>query len=693
MTREEAIRQLEKINAQLDANRVVQNVQGGPAGAFVNPGGAGTTVTGERPPVLPPEKGGLQKVSEFAVPAGMAMVGASRAVAATAPLAAEASAVSPLLGGAVTVGSAMAGAYAGGAGGSLTMDGAKRALNLPGAPDSFDEAMQTAAGEGSDQMWGELWGQGAGKVLSGLSPYRRAVGEESANLFKQQATRLRSAYEEIAGSPLMENKRTWWNPMRWKKPASELDDAAVVSRLEAQGLDPEAARKVALTGGLLPSRIENSTFSKLWGIVSNSKTAIDPKVTLYNEARTKLMSEAALQDLGTSFTKMVPPEQLGEVIHGALNKQFDVLTGARQLASNAIGFNVPAGTKFDVSALKKAMPADIAGGGLLNMAPDRLTWENVQGIRSNLGKMAHDGDLSDVARGQAKWLADRLDERVTAGLKDVDPRLAKQYKAFAKSDDAIHAEGYNDKFVLGMLKENPGGMRAYADKIIKSADVGNFQKLERAMSKVEGGEQIMANLRGSISDKIVGAAAPNGTLQPHKLMGVLGTESKGYGRYFFNSTMGPEYIQNWDNFAKVMDTVNDAAHKAGNAIGGVRGIATAGTTYGAISNMFHGGGSAMDYAYIATALGAPTVISKALTSTTHAKILMKVAENVAAGRNPKTTARLAARVLEYADMAPEDWLKGWGVLPQEQEDFARMRQQAMQGQPPPLTGGQPMPTM
>jgi len=87
------------------------------------------------------------------------------------------------------------------------------------------------------------------------------------------------------------------------------------------------------------------------------------------------------------------------------------------------------------------------------------------------------------------------------------------------------------------------------------------------------------------------------------------------------------------------------------------------------------------------------VISKALTSTTHAKILMKVAENVAAGRNPKTTARLAARVLEYADMAPEDWLKGWGVLPQEQEDFARMRQQAMQGQAPPLTGGQPLPTM
>jgi len=686
---EKAALKIEKLRADLEKLKI-PNVQGGPAGAFLSGEGAGATGE-ELPPALPEEKGLGQKVAEVGVPMAASMYGAAQGARMVSPLAAGATAVAgPWAGGAVTVAGAAAGAYAGAGTGSLTVDGAKRALNLPGAPDSIDEYFENAKTAGSDAAWGEVWGQVAGVPLSKISPYRRAVDPESAALFEKQATRLRSAYERLSGTSIKE--RAWYNPMRMtgKYIAPELDDAAS-RNLIAQGVDPEAARSVAMSKGLIPSEIEESTFSRMWGFVSNSQTVVKPEMHVYNLARSKLMTEAALQDVGTSLTKMVPPEQVGELVHGALNGRIDTLTGGRRLAMNAVGFNIPSSTRFDLGPLKKVMPAGVAGEEMVRGLPDTMPWDTVQELRQNIGKMVHDDTLDNVARGQAKWLAERIDERVMAGLET--PGLKKQYRLFTQHDDAINAEGYNTALVQGLLRENPAGMRAYANKIINKNDVGNYKKLERSLVNAPGGPEILADIRGNISERFLSGAVKDGVVQPEKVVLALGTEARGQGKYFLTATLGPEYARNWRDYAHVMDTVNDAARKAGHALGGARSLATAGTTLASISNLYRGTGSAMDALYMATAMASPVVVAKALTSTTQAKILQKVAVNVAAGRNPKTTARLAMRLCEYAGYGPEDFFKGQGVLPSEQAANMNQLEQQMRGNLVPATGGAPTPAM
>jgi hypothetical protein len=684
--KEKAALKLEALRAKLEALKI-PNVQGGPAGAFVNPGGAGSTGE-DMPPAIPSQEKGLgQEIAEFGVPAATSMYGAYRGAQAVAPLAAGATAVvGPWGGAAVTTAGAVAGAYGGGATGSLTIDGAKRALNLPGAPDAIDEYFANAKQAGSDAAWGEVWGQAIGLPLSKISPYRRAVDPESAALFDQQATRLRSAYERLSGTSMKE--RAWYNPMRVIKGqwAADLDEPAT-RRLIAQGVDPEAARSVALTGGLIPSEIEETSFSRMWGMVSNSKSVVNPDMHVYNQARTKLITEAALEDVGTSMTKMLPPEQVAEVVHGTLNGRVDTLTAGRRLSANAVGFNIPDSTRFNLGPLKKVMPAGIAGEDIVRGMPDNLPWYAVQEMRQNIGKMAHDELLDDIQRGQAKWLADRIDERVIADLPTKN--LQKQYREFTKHDDAINAEGFNTAFVRGLLKENPAGMKAYANKIINSTDVGNYRKLERALTNSPGGPEILADIRGNISERFLSGAVKNGVIQPEKVILNLGTEARGQGRYFLKATLGPEYAQNWHDYSKVMDTVNDAARKSGHALGLTRSAAT----LGSVASLYKGGVNATDALYIGTAMYAPVLVAKVLTSPAQTKILMKVAANVAAGRNPKTTARLAMRLAEYAGYGPEDFFKGQGVLPSEQAASQEQLEKSMRGDLMPATGGAPTPVM
>lgn len=678
MTREQAMKELEEINKKLDAERTMD--PRGPAGAFSEP-----VVMGDRPPAAPAEPTTMQSVGEALIPSAASMAGGVAGARAVAPVAAMMP--HPALKVGTEVLGAVAGAGLAGAGADLTVQGVKKTLGLPGAPDSIDEALNMSLKRGSDEAMGEVWGQGIGAATSKLLPFRKAVTPESAELFKTQGDRLRAAYESIGGAPLMEETRAIYNPMRWLQPVgSELEDHAVVKRLKAAGVDPEAARKVALGGGMQPSEIDNSTFSKLWGITENTKVSPDLK---YDVARSKLMHVASLEDLGTKFADQIPPEKVGQVVSGALQGRFDTLNAARRVAMNAIDDELPDMQMVILQGLKKRMPKDLAGGELVQGLPDAVSFGGVQDARMKLGSMLHDTRLDPTQKAQVGWLIDRLDGATRDSL---PAELKGRFQKWTDADREANRGTFDNAFVRGLLQKEPIA-RKYANTIINNADAESFGKLETALRGAPDGEKIIGQVKGAIGDRFLSAASKDGVLQPAKLHLALGTEAKGYGKHFLNATMGPDYVKNLEGFATSMDTINDAAKRAGHFVGMGRGVLTLAAASNGLRNVYNGQMSSTDALTVAAALFAPTAVSKMLTSRTAGKLLTKAAENVAAGRNPRTTARLAGRALELAGLDTDTVLGGMGILPQEQAASAQQQMNVVQGQAPPMTGGAPTPVM
>jgi len=670
---------------------------------------------GKQTPVVPEGKSGMQKFVEVAAPIATTMVGATQAAEAAAPLAAR---VPTPMGKAIVVGgAAVAGAAAAGMGTELTMQGVQAAMGLPGAPDSIDDAYRRTLTAGLGEGQSELIGRTVlGPVTSVITPFRRAMNPESAEVLKTMANRVRAAYEEIGGAPLVEETRRWWSLGRILEPLkTELADDAVFKRLTDAGLDPLVARKVAITGGASPSRLDTSITSKFWDRVSGSKMVPDEA---YEQARGKLLHYATLNDLGTTFADQLPPEKLGKAVIAALNGRFDTLNAVRQEAMNTLTDKLPTGLKLDISDLRQSMgatksvkgpsgttlsgfpkgPASKQPGATVILGlPDNVSFDDLQTARATLGNMSRDRRTYDAAaRAELKQRIVELDNATRDAL---PARFRSTFRKWTRADDDINKAGFDGYLVRGMLHKEENAL-LYANKIIDNADAENFAKLEMALRGTPDGARIVGQVKGAIAERFFQqSVSSQGILQPSMLHTALGTSTQGYGKYFLEATLGPEYVRTLHRYIDAMNTVDRAVAKAGSTAR--VGLTLAGTISGVTGLMRGSPGIATGGGFytLAAVLFSPAVVSKALTNTTASKLLVKTAENVAAGRNPMTTARLAARILNELGLTPEaaiSTLTDKAVTPRQQASAMVQRQMVSPGgvptgQPLPMTGGAPLP--
>jgi hypothetical protein len=706
--RERALAKLAEIDAQLEAERTMD--PRGPAGAFSEP-----IYTTDKPPVITEGKGSLQKAVEFGVPIATTMYGAAKGAEMIAPIASK---VPTPMGKAVVLGGgAVAGAALAGAGTEMTLQGVQATMGLPGAPDSIDDAYRRTLAAGMGEGQAELIGRTViGPVTSAITPFRRAMTPESADVLKTMANRVRAAYEEIGGKPLVEETRRLWNPGRILEPLeTELKDSAVYKRLRDAGLDPEVARRVAITGGAVPSRLDTSITSKFWDRVSGSKMVPDEA---YEQARGKLLHYATLNDLGSSFADQIPPEQMGKVVTAALSGRFDTLNAVRQTAMNTLDEKLPVGLKLDISDLRKTMGATASvkgpsgttisgfpkgpaskqpGAKIILGLPDNASFADIQTARATLGNMARDTRQfpDPAARLELRQRIVELDNATRDGL---PPRYRSTFRKWTRADDDINKAGFDAHFVEGLLHKEENAYRV-AKSIIDNKSVDDFGRLEVALKGTQNGPRILGQVKSAIADQFFKeSVSSGGILQPSQLHTALGNNTLGYGKYFLESTLGPEYVRTLHKYIEAMGTVDKAVQKAGSATR--VGLTLAGTVAGVTGLMRGVPGTTTGSGFLTavTVLFSPAVVSKALTNTAASKLLVKTAENVAAGRNPKTTARLAARVLDYIGMTPEAALASITNVPATpRQQAAGMVQQGVvgqgvpTGQPLPMTGGTPLP--
>jgi hypothetical protein len=706
--RQRALKELAEIDAEL--NQIGQTTP--PAGVGAGGPTAGTYRTQPEPlqtPVVPEIKGTAQKVTEFAAPIAASMYGAKKGMQIAAPVAAIVP--SPVGKAVVLGGAAIAGATTAGAGADLSLSAIKYSMGLPGAPDSFDEALQSASGAAYEQGAGELIGRTViGPAVTRISPFRRAMTPESAELMKSTANRIRATYEEIGGKPLVEDTRRWWNPGRIAVPLeTELKDNAVYDRLRAAGLEPEVARKVAITGGAVPSRLDATITSRYWEQVSGSQMVADEA---YERARAKLLHYSTLKDLGSSFADSLPPEKMGEAVIGAVSGRFDTLNGMRDLAMHTLETKLPKDLKLDISGLRKSLgaPRTVAGPAGMTIAgpmgpgatrkganliiglPDKVSFGDLNTQRTALATMSRDKNIPPPIRDDIK----RMIVEVDNATRDALPvRMRGHFRKWTNADDEVNKAGFDSWFVEGMLHKEENA-RAVAERIIRNKDAKNFAKLEDALGNTTDGKRIIGQVRSSVADRFfAGSVNKNGVLQPNMLATALGTETKGYGKYFLEATLGDDYVKSLNRYIKSMQTIDEATAKMGNVIRG--GATMTGVAFG-VNSLLRGAPGVMGAtvpATITAALFSPAVVAKALTHPQASKLLVKVAENVAAGRNPMTTSRIAGRVLEMTGFTPEQVFGGAPVTPRAQA--AEIVQRGVigggvpTGQPLPMTGGTPLP--
>jgi len=629
------------------------------------------------PPAVPPSASTTQNVLESTARIAGPIAGSIGAQSLAAETAAAATAISPPLGAAVYTGAAILGAGLGGAGTSLTLDAARKGLGLPGAPDSFDDWVHGASAAGMEEAYNETWSQGIGSVMTRLAPWRRFMTTESAEWMKEHGRRLREVYESIAQHPIMEDTRKWYSPYRlFTSAETELDKSWVVKNLEEEGLDPRTARNVAVTNGLLPSKIPNSTFRKFEGVMATSALTPD---ALYNTNRSILARASLIEDLGIKYADVLPREELGRAIHGALNDEFKLLTAARDEAMHGIEMNIwnnsslqlnpkalTVAQQIDYSKLKNLANRrnpDSAATKLINQLNTGSTFGQGQVIRNSLNEIAQNLDANDKERKLAAWYIERLDQATEKGLPSVPRQM---YRKWSDADNEIYSKQYKSAYVHGLFHQVEPVAKEFADTIIDLGDAQSLKRLEIAVKDTPNGQQIIDSVRGHIKNSAISGAVDMGeVINPKKLPKILGQWDAGYTKEFLNATLGREYGDNLRKYTKVMNLIDDTAASTSQALSWGR-VMTYGTLTTSLANFlglanytqtgFAGVGT------LAITMFAPEVVNKILSSKTASRFMLKAAENVAKGYAPKYTTRLAVRALNEVGLSPEELLRKYGLL-------------------------------
>jgi hypothetical protein len=538
--------------------------------------------------------------------------------------------------------------------------------------DSFSQSLDRGFDAAKDYSLAEFWGRVNSGVV-GVVGFRPRITPESMANMEQQKNRFRAIYEKTAGTPLLEDPRSYWNPMRYVKPMStELDDTQVVKRLKAAGYDPEVARSLAINGGAMGDLLDNSLYESLQRMVGNSKASRN-----VNATRGQMMQDG-IRDLGSQWGSVLPPEDIGKAVYKAVKGDFSTLAATRQLGMNSIDSALAPDFKFRGKWLKAGVK-DLGGPeGLVAGLSDTPTFMEVQQARENLGAIMHDETRTAAERAVAAAQAKRLDQKVRNQL---PPGIRDDYRSWAGADDEINRRQFNQKFVQGLMT-NPKSFKAYANQILAKGDLTNFKQFEAA-----AGPQLADQVRANIWDRVTnGAVEQGGVMRPDLMRSQLYAQGK-YGKTFLEGVMGKKVVVDYEGFASAMEKLNDKAHQMGMGAIGTGKIATVSGMVNVIENAFKGKLGGPNTQLVAAMLGVPAITSRILASPTATKWAIKIAQETAKGTNPARVSRATGYLMTAAGLDPGDILAHAGVqVPQPFQTAGQLSRQIGFGPMGPQTG-------
>jgi hypothetical protein len=550
-------------------------------------------------------------------------------------------------------GAAALAGFAGTAGTELALQEAKRRLGLDSESDSFSESLAHSLAAGSDTAMAEVWGRGVidPMLQRTIVPYRpKYTPEEQANLTEMQG-RLRGMYEKLTGRPTGEIN---WSPSKTNRSVEQsIEETDAARRLQATlGINPDEARKVAMGGPLnMAEATDNGLYGWLQKVVNNSSMG-RKYLERYRGTRAKMLQMAA-NDLGSHFGEVVDPERLGEVISNAVDGKFSVLNGTRRQGVNAVQSMLPEGFTLDGKRIKMGLSTlDQGPGSLVAHLTDSPTFAEVQQVREHLGSMAHDLSLSPEVQENARLAAERLDHRTASQL----PAGADtHYRTWTKADDAMNESQLNTEFVRGLMGQS-GSYDKYAERIIKSKNLRNFQAFEAAV-----GPDVANNVRAAIWKKVAAGATQGETLRPEFMMDQLYKDGK-YGKTFLDGVMGTETTGAYERLARGMQTLNTRMQETGEGRIGTGPMATtAGLGAGIGSYLANKGFTGNQAKLVAALLGTPALLGRIMTNPHAADLAAKLAEGVANKVGPMRLSRITGYIMEASGITPEEALMSSGV--------------------------------
>jgi len=531
----------------------------------------------------------------------------------------------------------------------------RQAIGDKSAPDNFEKHVSDAWDAALGQANAGAYGAGASRLEGALHPSAYVDPTRLDNM-KSIKDSLKKTYEDIGGKQLVEDMRGRWNPMRILKPLeTELDDQSVVQRLKDKGLDPQMARRVALTGGQTTADLLDNTLYSTLQKATEASPGGSKYLMKYKGTRAK-MFQMMVDDLANTYGDHLPEEQIGKAISKAVDGNFNVPNSIMTNSLNEIRNNLQQGTGFDVTKMQAG--ANMAG--LSKDGPARLiheipatpngktSFDNIQQVRSYLSTIIHAQDQDPQVVADAKKVAKTIDKSMSRQLPD---SLKSSYMDAVTADDQLNEGQFNTKFVKSLLGRQ-GGYRAYGQKLLESGDVGNFLKLEKAVGPDEANK-----VRRGISEILTENAAnsTDGTLAPQNLDKML-NEHGDYGKYFIQSVMGKDYVRNIERYKGAMENINEAAHNNPLVNFGTNALRY-GPTAKILYDWYNGHLDYKDAALAALTFTVPKYSAKILTNPEATKTIEKMSTLIKAGKNPGTISRLAVRALEAAGISPEDALK------------------------------------
>lgn len=644
---------------KMNADRFQPAVQGGPSGAFVGEGANPQVEVEPAPKLYSREPSVLQQIAEPGSKIGMSIVGAQKGMSLVAPYAEVLAPEAPWAAGLVEGGGAVAGAWAGGGWTQGLWDATKMAYRQEGgrgpfgddAPDGFMQWAENATHAGNQMAAAEAGNQLLTPVMH-LVPFTKAIAPETAEMYDSLAHRMRSTYQEITGQEAVTKT---WNPFKWGTDdhtmplfgKTELDVPGVRDKLVNAGLDPDAARKVVMTGGVQPTELPSALWTRMQGIVMKSAPAQNIP---YQVARSRLMAKSLSTDLGTTIAGQLAPDELGQVVTTALRGRVDTLNMTLNTQLNGINNELPPLWFMDTSKLKGSIPVGTPGNSVIQALKPRSTWEAVQAARINLASMVHDPALTPEARAQVKLVTDRLDSEVA---KNLDYTGSIKYRAWAGGDDLSQKGIMDQKFVQGLMKDGKAP-QAVANQLINNSDASSFHLLDQALKGVDGGQDVMNQVRSQISDRIVrGASDARGVFDPQAALTSMEMMSKGkMGRAFAESTLGPEYVDNLRKYSHTLNAIQDYATKVGTLPKVIAGGTSLYAGMHAIQAVRTGKYAEIPEA-LAVGLGSAYLVNRALMSPQAGRLLVKTAERAANGQTG-TAMRLMTRVMALTGVTSDD---------------------------------------
>ena len=314
------------------------------------------------------------------------------------------------------------------------------------------------------------------------------------------------------------------------------------------------ARKVVLQGGMTSADLLDNTPYSILQAVSEGSFSGKKYMQKYQGTRSKLF-ELWAGDLADEFATALPEEKLGQSVAGALNGNFNFPNAVMTSAMNNVKSLLRPDFKINMQGVKtyfknQGISANSPVGQMIYEQPNTSTFDAVSAIRRNLSSMIHAQDQDPQIKAEAQRVAKTLDKSM---YKQLPLEVRDHYHLASQADDVLNEGQFRTKFVQQMLGREEG-YRQYGKYLLKNNDVANFDKLEAAVGKGEADK-----VRRGLSEVVLqNAILPDGTMNPASLHQAVNEHGQ-YGRYFLESTLGPQWMKNVDTMKKSMDTLLQTA--------------------------------------------------------------------------------------------------------------------------------------